>query len=209
MSTLTKSLFIAVSFLGAGTLAQAAPTIVLNDGFEASDASLDANGWTETGGAWNLSTSGFGNPDNYAWSGSGVSATISKDTTYVIQSDDQFDLSFDLRRLENNNTLIGTLTASLFYNAGAGDVVLGSAQYIRDDYSNVWSEDVTVPTIVGTASSVGENLQVSFSFSGGNTTNARFGIDNVKIEAIPEPGTYALLAGMLALTSVMIRRRRA
>ncbi|CAA6680186.1 MULTISPECIES: PEP-CTERM sorting domain-containing protein [unclassified Lentimonas] len=38
--------------------------------------------------------------------------------------------------------------------------------------------------------------------------NARAVFDDAGIAVVPEPGTYALLAGMLALGSVMIRRRR-
>ncbi|ADE53974.1 PEP-CTERM sorting domain-containing protein [Coraliomargarita akajimensis] len=34
-------------------------------------------------------------------------------------------------------------------------------------------------------------------------------IDNISFTVVPEPGTYALLAGALALGTVMIRRRRA
>ena len=33
-------------------------------------------------------------------------------------------------------------------------------------------------------------------------------IDNFNMTAIPEPGTYALLGGLLALGHVMLRRRR-
>jgi hypothetical protein len=33
-------------------------------------------------------------------------------------------------------------------------------------------------------------------------------LDNVNLSVIPEPGTYALMAGLLGLTSVMLRRRK-
>jgi hypothetical protein len=38
-------------------------------------------------------------------------------------------------------------------------------------------------------------------------SNAYFKIDNVSV-VVPEPGNYALIAGMLGLVSVMVRRRR-
>ena len=49
----------------------------------------------------------------------------------------------------------------------------------------------------------GEDVSLVFG-SGG--TNAAF--DNLSISLVPEPSTYALLAGCFALASVMIRRRR-
>jgi hypothetical protein len=35
-----------------------------------------------------------------------------------------------------------------------------------------------------------------------------FRIDNYSVTVIPEPGTFALLGGMLALAAVMVRRRK-
>ena len=42
--------------------------------------------------------------------------------------------------------------------------------------------------------------------SGQNSVN--FSIDNILVTAVPEPGTYALIGGLLALSYVMVRRRR-
>ncbi len=39
-----------------------------------------------------------------------------------------------------------------------------------------------------------------------NTSSDSFSVDNIAI--VPEPGTYALIGGLLALSSVMLRRRR-
>ncbi|WPJ95481.1 PEP-CTERM sorting domain-containing protein [Coraliomargarita algicola] len=44
----------------------------------------------------------------------------------------------------------------------------------------------------------------------GTTSNSRMNFDQIVVEGtVPEPGTYALLAGCFALGSVMLRRRRA
>ena len=71
-----------------------------------------------------------------------------------------------------------------------------------------------VPTI--TASDPGNTF--TFTYTDGTnltdigfaigTYNNNFGIDNFEIAVVPEPSTYALLAGCFALASVMIRRRR-
>ena len=59
-------------------------------------------------------------------------------------------------------------------------------------------------TIGGTNFDVG-----TYSYNDFSAAQQAFLVDNGgTIEVIPEPGTYALLAGCLALTSVMLRRRR-
>jgi hypothetical protein len=48
----------------------------------------------------------------------------------------------------------------------------------------------------------------SYTRSGGNSDTSTTVFDNFSAVAIPEPGTYALIGGLLALSSVMLRRRR-
>ncbi|WP_162030931.1 PEP-CTERM sorting domain-containing protein [Lentimonas sp. CC19] len=79
-----------------------------------------------------------------------------------------------------------------------------------------------------TGGSVSESFDLSTIVSGGATnlagydylvltitrtvptglTSASVTIDNFNMTAIPEPGTYALLAGLAGLSAVMVRRRR-
>ena len=44
--------------------------------------------------------------------------------------------------------------------------------------------------------------------SGNQTAGLLSGLDQWSVNVVPEPSVYALLAGALALGSVMIRRRR-
>ena len=43
--------------------------------------------------------------------------------------------------------------------------------------------------------------------SAGGTTGDYMSIDSITLTAVPEPSSYALIAGMLALASIMVRRR--
>jgi len=68
----------------------------------------------------------------------------------------------------------------------------------------------------GTVSRTGLTLasnEVYFAFgsaaaSGTITTDSYFDNINISGTAVPEPGTFALISGCLALTSIMLRRRR-
>lgn len=56
----------------------------------------------------------------------------------------------------------------------------------------------------GTENNLGRFGMASLS----NTVGLEYIVDNITVSAIPEPGTFALLAGALALTAVMLRRRK-
>ncbi|WP_162029719.1 MULTISPECIES: PEP-CTERM sorting domain-containing protein [unclassified Lentimonas] len=81
---------------------------------------------------------------------------------------------------------------------GASDTV---TQAGTGSFSATFTTDFTV--------AAGQTLTVLFSQnSDGLGTADNIAIGGITLAAIPEPGTYALLAGSLALCSVMVRRRR-
>jgi hypothetical protein len=64
-------------------------------------------------------------------------------------------------------------------------------------------------------STVADNQEFTFDFNGeGNialalyVVNSALSVDNITVTTVPEPGTAALLGGLLALSYVMVRRRR-
>jgi hypothetical protein len=78
----------------------------------------------------------------------------------------------------------------------------GNSNAIVNDYDVVYS---THYTITGSAT----DTDVEFAFAGISAGNFnQYGLSGVVISAIPEPGSYALLAGCIGLTWVMLRRRR-
>lgn len=90
-----------------------------------------------------------------------------------------------------NNTVIGSLT-TIVGNSGGDmyDVAISLSSGLTD---NVLAN--------------GETAAFRISLPNLGTFNA-VGIDNVAITAVPEPSTFAILAGLAALGLVMVRRRR-
>ena len=104
----------------------------------------------------------------------------------------QFDLT--LTRTGADTFDWGYVLTDLDGIAGAGPTVMGS------DTQSLTSADF------GTSLNVG-GIYAGLR-SGNQTAGLVSGLDQWSVNVVPEPSVYALLAGALALGSVMIRRRR-
>jgi hypothetical protein len=92
-----------------------------------------------------------------------------------------------------------TDTLSFYYTAGAGaETLLGSKVIVGADAEDVFS-GWTSHVFYGSSDTPG---------SGEEAVEIYFDSLQLTTTAVPEPGTYALLAGCFALASVMIRRSR-
>jgi hypothetical protein len=93
----------------------------------------------------------------------------------------------------------GGATVSVATSLNSFTTVVGSTAS-----SGSWAQDsIDLSSLSNSSTAVDFRLY----FSGGSTTN--FVIDDIQLNGavVPEPSSYALLAGMLGLTWVMLRRR--
>jgi len=202
----------------------------LNGSFESDDgsgtSSPDAQfaNWT-TGGNVEVNQRIDNNATNGTWSAVIGSVSVSNDRFGVIQNtgyeagtdfglSESYDLTFDWANAFNwdsddtvdwriftssDNTLTGTLT------------IVDSGSFTDDNNTILTYENEAVSTATITGASSGQELWIEFYSASaaleGNNDGEFARLDNITLTAVPEPSTYALLSGLLALTCVMIRRR--
>ena len=91
------------------------------------------------------------------------------------------------------------------FDDGNGFTGLRTAKFEVDEYSTIFaSADATMSETLdfgGTDNGLSLNLQAAGQ-------NKIIRVSNFTITQVPEPGTYALIGGLLAMGFVMIRRRR-
>jgi hypothetical protein len=137
---------------------------------------------------------------------------VVQNTGYDVNLGDTFDLSFTWRSASNwdvNSVLHWTLFTSSDDTTAGTATVIGSGSITGTNsgdtvYNN---SNTTYNTITG--ASDGKDLWIEFYGSKpSGTAYSRLDDVNLSVSVIPEPGSYALMAGLLGLTSVMLRRRK-
>jgi hypothetical protein len=98
------------------------------------------------------------------------------------------------------NTGNATIGATIVTVELANYTVVGASSLTLIDYSNSLTGTFASFTVTDGGSTLINGVDYTLDYTTGS---------NITLNLIPEPGTYALIGGMLALGYVMVRRRRA
>lgn len=140
---------------------------------------------------------------------------------FTIRNDsDQEVFGFNIGNGANVNTAFTDNSSSTVYDFGGGDAVLQAVITVIDDsvgssqlsysISRVSSSGTQGVLYSGTVIGITGAID-NFTFYNSGTENGAAAnnlyFNSLDVTSVPEPGTYALLAGLLALTWVATRRR--
>jgi hypothetical protein len=108
----------------------------------------------------------------------------------------------------NGNTSLGDTPMALYGTSGASSNSYNfsslTANAISNNNSTAWTDGVSYQTVSITISS-GESLYLAID---GTSTQTRGFLSGIQLVTVPEPSSFALIAGLLGLSGAAFRRRR-
>ncbi|CAA6689438.1 MULTISPECIES: PEP-CTERM sorting domain-containing protein [unclassified Lentimonas] len=135
-----------------------------------------------------------------------------------------FDISFDAQYFKLTSGRVTGLNFSYAIDAGGDaitDAEVNALSFTANTdlniagtlgaTANVWNDLGNLSTTISASVAAGDAIILRFegiTIEGAGGSRTFNSVDNLKISAVPEPGTYALLAGMCALSAVALRRRQ-
>ena len=109
----------------------------------------------------------------------------------------------------NVNTYLGPNTANIYEGGNIATLATNNLKVVLDTTETLWSVAYYVNDGLVNEATYTVNPTISYVALGKANGGLTGQMSNLSLTAaVPEPGTYALLAGALALASVMVRRRR-
>jgi hypothetical protein len=208
------------SFLSVGVLsASVSQAAVVLSQFDFDEGSLVVSNELTAGSTGNVffDSDNLAIPETSSWSANETTGRLDQDSSIAdtnINSDiNKFSFIYTVTGLNEGETLdieeislsfTGTTNTVRFNYFVDGSTIgsnlnpAGSGTYVAD-----------ISSIAGTVGLENDDT-ITFSFSSRDNGNASVSVDNLILSGtvVPEPGTYALIAGCFGLSFTMMRRRR-
>jgi hypothetical protein len=152
-------------------------------------------------------TNGFhaysqGQGSSYA---SSAGSTFDTDGVGAVTGLSRFEAAGALMQI-NGDLSVGTWTAQAKTGEDGADwVILGSGTGLTTIDSIIIAAKTPA---IGSWGGGDTGTIYSGDATAGGTTGDYMAIDSITLTAVPEPSSYALIAGMLGLASIMVRRRK-
>jgi len=137
-----------------------------------------------------------------------VMALYQNNTAYTITS---LNISYDIERYRINTA---AASVSMYYstNGSTWTSITGTTSTFSTGASSyTFASPTTNSKSIALTSlniGVGSSVYLRWDFNTTGSSSQGLGLDNVSVSAVPEPSTYAAIAGVLALGGVMWHRRR-
>jgi len=191
-----KTTLFLLAMITVSSISASAQTFSFGDTTEAGQAQADldgfASGSTVSGALTLTTTASSGTFNSTASAGFGINASPSGDSTTQFDDGSSDGAEFMTFSFDQDVTFMSILLTNFGSGTDSAFLTIGGSTTTIDSGSFVFAPGV----------SLGANTDATFGFGSGNG----FELKSLTV-VVPEPGTYTLIAGISALSFVILRRR--